>query len=583
MSTVIQRREPQKADGAWENWQGHALLKRIYLARGVNTPESLEMGLEKLLDYSSLSQMDKATALIHEVMKKPGKIIIVGDFDTDGATSSALVMGIMRAFGHDRISYLVPNRFEYGYGLTPEIVELAYEQKPDLIITVDNGIANHKGVERANQYNIPVIVTDHHLPAATLPEAAAIINPNVESDPFPSKALAGVGVAFYLMLALRAYLKDQNWFNDQQLAIPNLSQWLDLVAVGTVADMVPLDENNRRLVYQGLKRIRVRHCRPGILALLELAKRDIGKASSMDIGFAIGPRLNAAGRLDDMSIGIQCLLSEDPQHARALAVELDQLNLTRREIETSMQQEAMSMVDECIRQLQDQTQIPDAFSLFHDNWHQGVVGLVASRVKEKYYRPVIAFARENEDPNCQVLKGSARSIPGIHIRDALVYVDTMYPGLMKKFGGHAMAAGLSLSLENFKTFEEAFRQAVRFQLGGEAIQDIRYSDGELEPKWMNLTTCELLQEAGPWGQHFPEPSFDGVFDVVKQSIVGVRHLKLIVQNDQGKYLDAIAFNIDPEKWKNPLTKVKLLYRLNINEFRGERNLQLVVEFIEALS
>ena len=583
MTTIIQRREIKSYPNTWSDWKEHPLLKKLYFSRGVVDPSELEMGLDKLLTFHDLKQIDLATDLIYQVMKNKGKILIVGDFDTDGATSTALVMSIMPQFGHQDITYLVPNRFEFGYGLTPEIVELAFQQQPQLIITVDNGIANHAGVTRANELGMDVIITDHHLPAETLPEAAAIVNPNVKGDEFPSKSLAGVGVAFYLMLALRAHLKKLDWFEEQQIQMPNLSHWLDLVAVGTVADMVSLDGNNRRLVYQGLKRIQAGKCRFGILALLELAKRDYRKTSAMDIGFAIGPRLNAAGRLDDMSIGIQCLLSSNEEEARTLAVELDQLNLSRREIETGMQQQAMTAVEQFLSSQPSQAEIPDALCVYEASWHQGVVGLVASRVKEKYHRPVIAFAKENDDTNCQLLKGSARSIPGIHIRDALVYIDAKHPSLIKKFGGHAAAAGLSMPLANLSTFETALCEAVRYQLGKQTISDVRYSDGELDPDWITLEMCQLLSNSGPWGQQFPEPSFDGIFKVVSQKIVGVKHLKMMLQTDDGKYIDAIAFNIDPQKWKDPVNKVQLLYRLDINEFRGERNLQLVVEFIDAVT
>ncbi|HFB63976.1 MAG TPA: single-stranded-DNA-specific exonuclease RecJ [Aeromonadales bacterium] len=589
MTTIVSQRKIPQASLDWSQWPGHPLLKRIYAARKIQSFEALDLELSQLLKFKSLQQIDQAVELLYKIMQQDGLIIIVGDFDTDGATSTTLVMEIMQAFGHNAIDYLVPNRFDFGYGLSEEIVEVAARDAPALIITVDNGIANHAGVAKANSLGIPVLITDHHLPAETLPQAAAIVNPNVEGDEFPSKALAGVGVAFYLMLALRAYLKEKNWFEERNISMPNLGMWLDLVAVGTVADMVPLDENNRRLVAQGLKRIRAGQCRPGIKALLELAKKNLKRTSAMDIGFAIGPRLNAAGRLDDMSIGIQCLMEKDPSAARAFAVELDQLNLMRREIETSMQQEALTIVNQLLAS-ENFSILPDALSLFHPEWHQGVVGLVASRIKEKFHRPVIAFALEGSsesDPSKNkpgdggaMLKGSARSIPGVHIRDALVWVDTQHPGLIAKFGGHAMAAGLTLAKENLAVFEQALKGAVREQLGEEEITNKIETDGELEPEWMNLETANLLAESGPWGQHFPEPNFDGIFEVVQQRIVGVKHLKLVLKNNLNQYIDAIAFNIDPAKWQQVAEKVRIVYRPDINEFRGETKLQFMVQYIE---
>ncbi len=582
MTTIVSQRKIPESSLDWSGWQGHPLLKRIYAARKIQSFEALDLELSQLLKFQSLHQIDQAVELLYKTMQHNHKIIIVGDFDTDGATSTALMMELMQAFGHDNIDYLVPNRFDFGYGLSEEIVEVAAKDKPELIITVDNGIANHAGVEKANSLGISVLITDHHLPAETLPAAAAIVNPNVEGDEFPSKALAGVGVAFYLMLALRAYLKEKNWFEARHISVPNLGNWLDLVAVGTVADMVPLDDNNRRLVAQGLKRIRAGLCRPGIKALLELAKKNLKRTSAMDIGFAIGPRLNAAGRLDDMSIGIQCLMEKEHSTARTFAVELDQLNLMRREIETSMQQEAVAIVKQLLGS-ENFSILPDALCLYHPQWHQGVVGLVASRIKEKFHRPVMAFAKEDQTEHCKLLKGSARSIPGIHIRDALVWVDAQNPGLIIKFGGHAMAAGITLAKENLARFEQALKLAVREQLGEQEITNKIETDGELEPEWMNLEIANLLAESGPWGQHFPEPNFEGVFEVVQQRIVGVKHLKLILKNSLGQMIDAIAFNIDPSKWQQVAEKIKIVYRPDINEFRGETRLQFIVQHLERVS
>jgi len=571
---IIQRKLPVSIF----DWNGHPLLHQLYASRGVSNEQELDLELKSLLSYQSLSNIDTAVEALYQVMQAKEKLIIIGDFDADGATSTALVMEIMQSFGHHNIDFLVPNRFDFGYGLSPQIVEVAAQQSPKLLLTVDNGIANHSGVVRANELGIEVVITDHHLPAETLPEAVAIVNPNLKNDKFPSKALAGVGVAFYLMSALRAQLIKNNWFEENSIAVPNLANWLDLVAVGTVADMVPLDVNNRRLVAQGLKRIRLGRCRPGITSLLELAKKNPHRVTAIDIGFGVGPRLNAAGRLEDMSIGIKCLMAIDAIEARRLAVELDQLNLMRREIEAGMQQEALKIVSEILES--DKTlssnDLPDSLSLFHPEWHQGVVGLVASRIKEKFHRPVFAFAKENSDLDTGILKGSGRSIPGIHIRDALVWVDANYPELIQKFGGHAMAAGLSLANNNLEQFTSALEEAVRVQLGNNEICNEIFTDGSLDDQFMNLEIAQLLADAGPWGQTFPEPEFEGVFSVIQQRIVGERHLKLVLESEQKTLIDAIAFNIDPDIWQQAAEKVHCVYKVDINEFRGETKLQFLI-------
>jgi single-stranded-DNA-specific exonuclease len=575
---IIQRNFPQKKF----EWKGHPLLHQLYAARGVSNAGDLNLELKSLLSFQSLSNIETAVVALYEVMQAKEKLIIIGDFDADGATSTALVMEIMQAFGHSNIDFLVPNRFDFGYGLSPQIVDVAAQQKPKLLLTVDNGIANHSGVARANELGIGVVITDHHLPAETLPDAVAIVNPNLKGDEFPSKALAGVGVAFYLMSALRAHLIKNNWFEINNITQPNLANWLDLVAVGTVADMVPLDVNNRRLVAQGLKRIRLGRCRPGITSLLELAKKNPRRVSAIDIGFGIGPRLNAAGRLEDMSIGIRCLMATEEMEARKIAVELDQLNLMRREIEAGMQHEALKIVAALISEmgggddLISSKKLPDSLSLYHPEWHQGVVGLVASRIKEKYHRPVIAFAKENSDEDSGILKGSARSIPGIHIRDALVWVDANYPQMIQKFGGHAMAAGLSLAEKNLQEFTNALAEAVRVQLGKDDICNEIFTDGILDDKFINLETAQILADAGPWGQTFPEPEFEGEFKVIQQRIVGERHLKLVLESEQNTLIDAIAFNIDPDKWQLAAEKVHCVYKVDINEFRGETKLQFLV-------
>ena len=521
--------------------------------------------------------LDAAVQRLVAALQRQQSLLILGDFDADGATSSALMVLALRAMGFQSVDFLVPNRFDYGYGLTPEIVDLAAQKSPDVIITVDNGISSVEGVARANQLGVEVIITDHHLPGAQLPAATAIVNPNQQGCDFPSKNLAGVGVAFYLLIALRTELRQQQWFAQQQIAEPNLSQWLDLVALGTVADVVPLDQVNRALVHQGLLRIRAGQSRPGIQALLRIAGKNPARLVATDLGFALGPRLNAAGRLDDISLGIQCLLCEDPQQALQTAQALDELNQDRKSIETGMQQQALAIVEQL--GLDDQS-MPPALCLFQPDWHQGVVGLLASRIKEKYHRPVVAFARgDNGD-----LKGSCRSIPGLHIRDALDAVATQNPGLITKFGGHAMAAGLSLTEDKLDEFEQAFELQVAELLSEDDLQAKLITDGSLDAQQFNMHTAELLRDGGPWGQLFPEPCFQGEFRLVQQRIVGERHLKLVLapENQPELAIDAIWFNHDTARWPNPEAQtVRCVYRLDINEFRGVENLQLMVQYLEA--
>lgn len=553
------------------------LLQRIYLARGVCDAESLERRLTCLPDPAGLRGIAAAVDLLKSLLKSGRKIIVVGDFDADGATSSALMLLALRAMGFSSLDYLVPNRFEYGYGLTPEIVELAAERNPDLLVTVDNGISSIEGVARANELGIQVIVTDHHLPGQQLPQAAAIVNPNQPGCDFPGKNLAGVGVAFYLLSALRASLRDSGWFVEQQIAEPFMADWLDLVALGTVADVVPLDQANRALVHQGLLRIRAGKCRPGIEALLRVAGRDQRAVSASDLGFVLGPRLNAAGRLDDMALGIECLLSENPQPAWELARQLDELNRDRRQIERHMQSEALAIVEELIG---DQgAELPPVLCLYRPEWHQGVVGLVASRLKEHYHRPVIAFA-DGDDGN---LKGSARSIPALHIRDALAVVSAQNPGLICKFGGHAMAAGLSLKRDNLEKFNNALVCVADQLLSADDLNARMVTDGELATDDLALQTARLLKDAGPWGQRFPEPSFDGEFTVRQQRIVGERHLKLVLSPGSGaaEPLNAIQFNTDTERWPDrSIERVRCVYRLDVNDYRGTESLQLLIDYLE---
>jgi single-stranded-DNA-specific exonuclease len=545
----------------------HPLLRRLYQHRGVLQASELERGAKNLHPFHSLSGIELAAEILQKAIADHLCIMIVGDFDADGATSTALAVLALRSMGGCNVKYLVPNRFDDGYGLSPEVVEQAAARGAQLIVTVDNGISSHAGVALAHEKGIAVVVTDHHLPGETLPDAEAIVNPNLEESAFPSRSLAGVGVAFYLMLALRARLRDSG-----AEVLPNLAELLDLVALGTVADVVPLDANNRILVWQGLSRIRAGKCRAGIKALLEIANRDPRQLAASDLGFALGPRLNAAGRLDDMSVGVALLLSEDIAQARMLASELDALNQTRKEIEQGMQREALALCDALERSSEA---LPLGIAMYHPEWHQGVVGILASRLKERFHRPVIAFAPAGDG----TLKGSGRSISGLHMRDALERLDTLHPGLIIKFGGHAMAAGLSLEEGKFAEFRQHFGDLVGEWLDKEALQGVVWSDGELMAQELTLPTAELLREAGPWGQAFPEPQFDGKFKLIQQRLVGERHLKVMIEPlGGGPLLDGIAFNVDTALWPDPSVKqVELAYKLDINEFRGNRSVQLIIE------
>ncbi len=538
----------------------HPVLRRVYAARGIGRPSDLDLSLERLAPISSLEGVEQAAQLL--AAHREGRVLVVGDFDADGATSSALMVRALRAMNFAHADFLVPNRFRFGYGLTPEIVELAAMRDPTLIVTVDNGISSIAGVAAAVARGIPVLVTDHHLPGSQMPAAAAIVNPNLAHSRFSSPALAGVGVAFYVLAALAKLLQPKN---------VRVADWLDLVAVGTVADVVALDHNNRVLVSQGLKRIRAGRCVPGIRALLQAAGREIESVSAADLGFAVGPRLNAAGRLDDMSVGIACLLADDTGEATRLADQLAKLNTERREIEQRMQDDALALIGD----LQWQGTAADAgVCLFDESWHQGVVGLVAGRMKDRLHRPVIAFARADTSG----LRGSARSIPGIHIRDALEAVATRYPHLIDKFGGHAMAAGLSLKEENLAAFRLAFAEEVASRATEEILAGVVYSDGELGEAEMCLDTAQLLRSAGPWGQGFPEPVFDGEFRVLDMRIVGDKHLKLQLSRGAALKVEAIAFGYiggaSEDAQLKPGATLQIAYRLEINEYRGSERLQL---------
>jgi len=557
------------------------VLARIYSQRGINSIDQLEKGLSHLLPFTELSNIEQAAELLASAVKDQQRILIVGDYDCDGATSSALAVRALRMMGAKQVDYLVPDRFKYGYGLTPEIVAVAAEKQPDLIVTVDNGISSIDGVAAANEHNIRVLVTDHHLQGSELPEAAAIVNPNQQGDSFPSKNLAGVGVIFYVMLALRSVLREEGWFVKQGLPEPNLATLLDLVALGTVADVVPLDHNNRILVAQGLARIRQGKCCPGISALIKAGKRQQQNLVASDLGFAVGPRLNAAGRLEDMSLGIECLLTDDADKAAELARQLDSLNIERRQIENEMKDEAMLTLD--AMELNESEDLPVGLCLFEPDWHQGVIGILASRIKDRLHRPVIAFAQADET----TIKGSARSIPGLHIRDALDAVAAHNPGLLSKFGGHAMAAGLTLDADQFDRFSAAFDEEVKRHLKPEDLQREILSDGSLVEDELNLSVAEVLRNGGPWGQGFPEPVFDGEFKLNSRRIVGDRHLKLVLQlpgyeKSNEQTIDAIAFNTVDTDWPENVEKVELAYRLDVNEFNGRRTAQLMVEHIRPL-
>ena len=548
------------------------LLTRLYAARGVQSAADLDKGLARLIPYQRMKGMDAAVELLVQGLQQGQQMLIVGDFDADGATASTVGMLGLRMLGAAHVDYLVPNRFEYGYGLTPEIVAVALEREPQLLITVDNGISSVEGVAAAKAAGLTVLVTDHHLPGAELPAADAIVNPNQPGCEFSSKAMAGVGVMFYVLLALRARLREIGWFTAQRPE-PNLGELLDLVALGSVADVVPLDANNRILVHQGLARIRAGRARPGLRAILEVAGRDHRRITSTDLGFILGPRLNAAGRLDDMSLGIECLLCDDEALARDMAVQLDQLNQDRKAIEQGMQREALAQLKDL--PLAD---MPFGLCLFEADWHQGVIGILASRLKERYHRPTIAFA----DAGDGVLKGSARSVPGFHIRDALDAVAAKHPQLISKFGGHAMAAGLSLPQENFGAFAVAFDAEVRRQLCEDDLTGRLLSDGALSLEEFHLSLAKELRNAGPWGQHFPEPLFHGVFQLTQQRIVGERHLKVVLKSECGSVqLDGIAFGVDRELWPNPSVRwVELAYKLDVNEYRGQETVQLLIAHIQ---
>ncbi|HCG8490908.1 single-stranded-DNA-specific exonuclease RecJ [Vibrio parahaemolyticus] len=557
------------------------ILKLIYINRGITDIAQLETSARGLHSYQKLGGIEQAVELLFQAIQEQKRIIVVGDFDADGATSSALSVLALRMLGSNNVDYLVPNRFEDGYGLSPEVVDQALELGAEMIMTVDNGVSSIEGVRYAKENGITVLVTDHHLPGQVLPEVDAMVNPNLDSCAFPSKALAGVGVAFYLMMALCVHMRKHNWFAQQGMQEPKLMELIDLVALGTVADVVPLDENNRILVHQGLQRIRAGKARPGIQALIEVAKRDARRLVASDFGFALGPRINAAGRLDDMSFGVELLMCNNIHAARRMASELDGLNQTRKEIEEGMKQEAMAFCERL--QFGENSELPYGLSLFQRDWHQGVIGILASRIKEKFHRPVIAFADGGEG----TIKGSCRSIPGLHMRDALDFIDTQNPGLIIKFGGHAMAAGLTIKEQDFERFSRLFDEVVKKELDEAALKGVILTDGELKPEEFSMHIAEQLRAGGPFGQAFPEPIFDGEFKVLHQKLVGEKHLKLMLEplykgHPTNVMIDGIAFNVDLRRWPDASVKtVRLAYKLDVNEFRGNQSLQLMIDHIEA--
>ncbi|AMN13729.1 ssDNA exonuclease RecJ [Alteromonas macleodii] len=553
----------------------HPVIDRIYRGRNIANLDDLENGLKGLTHFNVLKGMPQAAQILANAVVQNKRIIIVGDFDADGATSTSVCILALRAMGYHNVDFLVPNRFDFGYGLSVPIVDEAAKQGAEVIVTVDNGISCIDGVTHAKSLGMQVVVTDHHLPGDVLPPADAIVNPNQPGCEFPSKNLAGVGVAFYIMLALKAELQQQGHFERAGLAPPNLASLLDIVAVGTVADVVVLDKNNRILVHQGLQRIRAGKCRPGIKALVEVANRDCAHLTSTDLGFVVGPRLNAAGRLDDMSQGIACLLEDETIQARMIAAELDALNKERREIETGMKAQAETVLEQMAL---DEGDMPSALVVYREDFHQGVIGIVAGRLKEKYLKPVIAFAHQDDE----IIKGSARSIPGVHIRDVLDEVNTRYPGVIEKFGGHAMAAGLSLPVARLQDFEQAFVDIARAHMAKLDGNHALLSDGDLSSKELCLPFAHLLRQAGPFGQGFESPLFDGEFALLDQRLVGQKHLKMVLKSDGANEVDAIAFNVDLKSWPNAMVKrVHIAYRLDINVFRGQETVQLIVEQIEA--
>ena len=553
----------------------HPVLKRVYASRNIKSSKDLDYSLSSLIPFEELSGISDAVVLLQEMLEQKKRILIVADFDADGATSCALAIRGLTAMGAEDVIYVVPNRFEHGYGLSPEIVNVALDYDPDLIVTVDNGISSICGVEYARKNGVKVLITDHHLPGKELPKADVIINPQLADDRFPSKNLAGVGVIFYILLALRAKLKEEYWFENNNIDYPNLANFLDLVALGTIADLVPLDKNNRTMVAHGLKLIKKNKSKPGIYALLNQAGRQLSKLTTSDLSFAVAPRLNAAGRLTDMSLGIECLLTDDEGNAIEIAEKLNRLNTERRQIQDDMQEEALAELEKYLQNTSGE--IPHSICIYNKDWHQGVVGILASKIKEKFNRPAIVFAKENEG----VLKGSARSITGLHIKDVFDEIAKLHPELILTFGGHAMAAGLTIEESQYGNFSNIFNEVVNQYISSDRLEDEYLTDGELSDDDFTLPLALAIQNAGPWGQSFPEPTFAGQFKILDKRIVGKNHLKLKLQSRNNRTtLNAIAFNMTDANWPSGTDQILSTYRLGINDFQGNSQVQLFIEHLE---
>lgn len=576
----IRQRPVPAENGDWPE-SVHPVLQRIYSSRGVCATAELEHRLANLLAPSSLGGLDRACELLAQAIDRDAQIVVVGDFDADGATGTAVAIRGLRMLGAKRVGYRVPNRMVHGYGLTPALVATLGDLKPDLIVTVDNGVASLAGVDAANALGVQVLVTDHHLPGPQLPAAAAIVNPNLSGDAFPSKALAGVGVMFYLLLALRAYLRGLGAYTNASASAPepDLTTLLDLVALGTVADMVPLDRNNRLLVEAGLRRIRARRAVSGITALLESSGRDPARTVASDLGFAVAPRINAAGRLEDMSLGIECLLTDDPRVARELADRLSNINAERREVQGNMLEQAEAATSRWLAQ-RDAIELPTGLTLFDDEWHPGVVGLVASRIKDRLHRPVVACAPAGDGSD--ELRGSARSIPGFHIRDALAEVDALHPGLIVRFGGHAMAAGMTLLRANLDAFSKAFDDVASRRLTTESLHAELLTDGALAASDFDIKLARQLRYAGPWGQGYPEPLFDNVFELLALKIVAEKHWRLTLQHaDRREALEAMLFNAPLQQ--PSVGPLRVIYQVDVDEWNGRERLRLIARHVMPVS
>lgn len=554
----------------------HPIIRRVFAARGVDVAEEMDRSLKNLLPYNNLKGIKQAISVIKDSMEKGEKIVILGDFDTDGATSTSLLIKSLNQFGYSNVDYVIPNRFEHGYGLSLKIAEhIINEKSPDLVITVDNGISSIDGVDFLKKNNVKVIITDHHLYTGELPRADAIVNPNQEGCGFESKNLAGVGVVFYFMAGLRRELHESKWFERIGCSVPSMKDQLDLVALGTVADVVILDRNNRILVHHGMEVIRKRRSRIGLSALLALGRRDQSQIVSSDLSYCIGPRLNAAGRLSDMSIGVKCLTTDDPIVADNIADKLNQLNIERRQIEIEMQDQASALIGD----IEFDVNSPNGICLYNPDWHQGVIGILASRVKEQYHRPTIIFTNGDDGE----IKGSGRSLAKLNIRDLLCEINVDYPGVIIKFGGHAMAAGLSVHKDKFDIFRKAFNEKVISKLSLDDLNSTIFTDGILPYEYITLEFTKILRQSGPWGQGFPEPIFEGEFNILDQRLVGNNHLKLILELDEFNSINGILFNADVSQWPNEkCDRIKIAYKLDINEYRGRQQVQLIIEYAEAL-